>query len=462
MGEKNETKKSVVKFAGIEVPPELTKGNFFFLFFNTFLMGILTCVLAIIQPAFLKNIIKVSPDFFGSINGLLMNINEVATLALAALIGALSDKVGRKILAFLGFAVLTIFFYLLGLSNGIASFLHIPAGVSSQVCALLSFVPSQSAQFTGFAPGLFITYIIRLFIGIGIVLLFPQFITMAADYTYEKDRGKGMAFNGLMMGVASVAVFAVLASVQKIYGVESLFPIVSAIALTGALCTWIFLKERLPEQKQEKKGLGEIFGIVRKSPALKASYLCTLVTRADMIIIAAFLVSWAVKVGDTYGLTSEAATQKIALPMIAMSMVTLIAFPVVGILLDKWGRVPTIILALASGGAGMVLLSVCSDPFSGMVFIGVVLVAVGIAGSMAGANTLATDVSPGGMVGTILGGLNTMQPISIMFFVGLGGYLFDAFSPGWAFAIKGAANLILCVWIFMVKGRISASLHQKT
>jgi len=45
---KNETKKSVAKFAGIEVPPELTKGNFFFLFFNTFLMGILTSVLAIL------------------------------------------------------------------------------------------------------------------------------------------------------------------------------------------------------------------------------------------------------------------------------------------------------------------------------------------------------------------------------------------------------------------------------
>ena len=46
---------------------------------------------------------------------------------------------------------------------------------------------------------------------------------------------------------------------------------------------------------------------------------------------------------------------------------------------------------------------------------GGVLVAVGIAGSMAGANTLATDGSPGGMVGTILGGLNSMQPISILF-----------------------------------------------
>jgi hypothetical protein len=65
------------------------------------------------------------------------------------------------------------------------------------------------------------------------------------------------------------------------------------------------------------------------------------------------------------------------------------------------------------------------------------------------------------MVGTILGGLNTMQPIGILFFVGLGGYLFDAFGPGWAFAVKGVANLILCVWFFMIRGRISVSAHQK-
>ena len=60
------------------------------------------------------------------------------------------------------------------------------------------------------------------------------------------------------------------------------------------------------------------------------------------------------------------------------------------------------------------------------------------------------------MVGTVLGGLNTMQPIGILYFVGIGGYLFDAFGPGWAFEIKGAANLILCAWFFVVKEKIAA------
>jgi hypothetical protein len=60
------------------------------------------------------------------------------------------------------------------------------------------------------------------------------------------------------------------------------------------------------------------------------------------------------------------------------------------------------------------------------------------------------------MVGTVLGGLNTVQPIGILLFVGIGGYLFDAFGPGWAVAIKGAANLVLCAWSFVVNERMAA------
>jgi hypothetical protein len=32
---------------------------------------------------------------------------------------------------------------------------------------------------------------------------------------------------------------------------------------------------------------------------------------------------------------------------------------------------------------------------------------------------------------------------------------------GWAFAVKGVANLILCLWILLVKKQISVSAHQK-
>lgn len=454
MSDTTETTKSSATFAGIEIQQGLTKKNYFFLFLNTFFAGILMSVLGILQPVFLKDIIGVSPDFFGSINGLLMNINEVATLTLVAVVGALSDKRGRKILAFLGFILLAVSFFLLSMSNQLAVFFNVSSGFSSQICAFLSFVPSEAEKFTSFAPGLFITCIVRLFVGIGILLVFPQFITMVADYTQEKDRGKGMAFNGLMMGVSSLVVFGALAQILKNSGIQSLFYIISIIALAGAVCTWLFLKERLPQQKEDNKGLKELFGVVSKSLTLKTSYLCTLITRADIIVIAAFFMAWAVKISDGYGMTSGEATQKAAMAMIVMSIASLFAFPIVGTLLDKWGRIPTLILSISLGGAGMLLLSVCADPFSGMVYPAMILLSFGIAGSISGANTLATDASPPEMVGTVLGGLNTMQPIGIMLFMGLGGYMFDTFGPGWAFAVKGLASLLLALWLFLIKNKV--------
>jgi hypothetical protein len=77
-----------------------------------------------------------------------------------------------------------------------------------------------------------------------------------------------------------------------------------------------------------------------------------------------------------------------------------------------------------------------------------------MSGSIAGANTLAIDAAPITMMGSIMGGLNTMQPIGVLFFLGLGGYLFDAVSPASAFALKGVATLGLLVWVFSIKGDI--------
>jgi MFS family permease len=110
----------------------------------------------------------------------------------------------------------------------------------------------------------------------------------------------------------------------------------------------------------------------------------------------------------------------------------------------------------------MFLLAVAPNPFSPVVYVAMLFASVGMAGAIAGANTLAADASPKAMVGSILGGLNTMQPIGVLFFLGIGGYLFDAYGPGWAFGLKGLATLILAVWMFTAKGRITDALKETT
>ncbi|MFC1591097.1 MFS transporter [Thermodesulfobacteriota bacterium] len=450
------------KFAGIEVAPDLTRKNFFFLYLNTLIMGMLMVMPAIVQPAFLQDIIQVSPKYFGFINGFLQNMSQIATLAFVGIVGALSDKTGRKILAIIGFAVMGVFYYLFGQSVAIAAALHIPADFAAQVCALLNFAPSKAAEFVEFAPGLLVGYLLRLIVGIGMILVYPQFITMVADYTYEKDRGKGMAFNGMMMGLASILIFAAVAPIGAKTGVSGLFIFAAVMAACGIAGTLLFLKERLPEiKKEEKKNFKEVCGVVMQSPAIKASCLCSLISRADIGVMATYIIAWSVLQADKLQITSEAATKKGAVPMIIMSVVAFLSFPIIGVLLDRWGRLPTIILTLVSGGVGFILIAFASGPFSGIVYFAVVLIGLGIAGSIAGANTMATDVSPKAMVGAVLGWLNTAQPIGMLFFLQVGGYLFDVLGPGWAFGLKGAADLLLAVFLLTISKGISQELQTR-
>jgi len=449
------------KFAGIEIPPDLTRGNFFFLYLNTMLIGLLMIIPNIIQPAFLKDVIQVSDDVFGFTNGFLQNISQAVTLAFVGIVGFLSDRTGRKILAMIGFSMLVVFYYLLGMSRDIAAALHIPAGPASEICAFISFAPSQAAEFADFAPGLLVAYALRMLVGMGMMLCYPQFITMVSDYTHQKDRGKGMAFNGIMMGLASIIIFGAVAPLGGVIGLSGLFALTSAIALAGAVFTWLFLKERRPEGKgEEKKNVRDILKVVLKSPALRATYLCSLIGRGDVSITSLFVIVWAVQAGAQLQMTAEAATRAGSKPMIVMSLAAFLAFPLVGVMLDRWGRIQTVILTLFMGGIGLLLLGASSDPFSVLTMVAVVLIGTGFAGAIAGVSTLATDASPKHFVGSVLGGLNTMQAIGILFFQQLGGYLFDALGPGWVFGVKGAANIVLAVWLLSARKHIVAEVQE--
>jgi MFS family permease len=206
----------------------------------------------------------------------------------------------------------------------------------------------------------------------------------------------------------------------------------------------------------------DIIPVVRKSLPLKTTYWCSLITRADIVLLATFLVTWGVKYGEVLGMEAQKATMKASIPMMVMGFISLVCFPVIGVMLDKWGRVPTIILALFSAAVSMFLLAVAPNPFSPVVYVAMLFASVGMAGAIAGANTLAADASPKAMVGSILGGLNTMQPIGVLFFLGIGGYLFDVLGPGWAFGLKGVATLALAIWMFTAKGRITDALKETT
>jgi hypothetical protein len=68
------------------------------------------------------------------------------------------------------------------------------------------------------------------------------------------------------------------------------------------------------------------------------------------------------------------------------------------------------------------------------------------------------DAAPLTLMGAVMGGLSTMQPIGILFFLSLGGVLFDSLAPGAAFGLKGIASIALLVWLFIIRHDVTSEI----
>jgi len=423
------------RFAGIEIPAGLKWSNFFSLYLATLFVSCLAILPAVLQPALLKEVINIPENQAGTINAGLQNVGHVATLFLIIPVGILSDRVGRRILALIGFVGCAVFYILFG---------H-----TKDICLALGI--------TSLAGQLSVTYVLRAMIGIGLVVCYPQFITLVADYTYDRDRGKGMALNGICFGVGSIIVFAVLAQVAQKTGLMSLFYMAGALGFLGAIVSRLWLVDRMPQEKPKKLGIKEIYKVVSRSLDLKVSYVTSLLVRGDTSVIGVFLILWMVCVAGKSGISPLKATAKGGIVMMVMGLVSFLAFPIVGVLLDRWGRLPVIISGLILGGIGFCLAAATEDPFSPVMYPFMALVGIGYASAVTGANTLASDASPKPLLGSILGGVNTMHPLCVLIFLQVGGFLFDKLGYWSPFALKGIADLLCGLWIFAVRKRLVVS-----
>jgi MFS family permease len=186
------------------------------------------------------------------------------------------------------------------------------------------------------------------------------------------------------------------------------------------------------------------------------------VARADIAIIATFIILWMVYKADAVGITPVKATARGGIVMMVTSLATLFAYPVLGVMTDKVGRVTVTILGMILSAAGFLLMAATENPFSPIIFLYASLVCIGFAAANLGADTLATDLAPKNMVGGIRGGLNTMQPIGILIFLQLGGLMFDKVGYWAPFALKGGASLICAVWILCIRKKIIEPHKQST
>ncbi len=427
------------RFVGIDIPVGLTYTNFLNLYLASWIIGCLMALPAVIQPAFLKETIGIPEGLAGSINSGLQNMSQLATLLLIGLVGVASDKYGRRILIIAGFTFCCIFYIVFGHSIDIA----LALGIES--------IGGQ----------LFFVYLIRFIIGIGLVLSHPQFVTMVADYTFERGRGKGMALHAIMMSLGTLSVYGLFTQIATKIGIMGLLYIGGLLGLCGTLVARSGLVDRMSKERVKKVGVKVIYRTVSKNFALKVSYIAAFVTRADIAVPSTLLIVWMVSAADKFGYTPVQATARGGIIMMVGSLFSLLSFSVVGTMLDRLGRTPVLIATLLAAGMGYFLIATTENPFSNVMFIYVCLLGLGKNGAIVAANTLASDVAPESMRGSMLGGLNTVGTLGIILFLQACGYLFDNISYQSPFLLKGTFDFLLGIWVWTARGRILVSLQVK-
>jgi len=395
-------------------------------------MGCLMTIPTVIQPAFLKEVVKIPEGLTGSINAGLQNMGQIATLLLIGLVGIASDRYGRKILIVAGFAFCIVFYPIFGHSSDIATALGLDASEWH----------------------LIIVYLSRFMLGIGLVLSHPQFVTLVADYTTAEGRGKGMALHAIMMSLGTLCVYGLFTQMAAVIGIIGAFYVGGILGLAGILVALSGLVDRIGKSHTAKKDIREVYRLVLRSFPLRAAYITGFVTRANISLTSTLIIVWMVSMAGKFGYTPLQATARAGVIMMVGNVFSILSFYIIGILLDRVGRLPVLISTLILTGIGYFFIATIDDPFSNLMFLYVSLLGFAKNGAIVAANTLASDVTPRHCLGSALGVLNTVGTLGIIFFLQVCGYLFDSISHQSPFVFKGVIDAACGIWIFIARKKI--------
>jgi len=406
----------------IEIPEGLKKRNFWSLIFIGFLVNAILPLFHIIQPIWLEKVIKIDPASYGKINANLQVIMEIVNIVFVGYIGILSDRVGRKILLLIGYVIFGLGFLTYGSSNVIADFIGIDA--------------------------IIVVYILRGINALTFLFLWPQVITLIADYTSVENRGRGMGainFVGIFGAVISLVL---LSKVPKIFGINWFFYLGPILGILGFIAVTAGIVDRNSKHKSshhvaEKKEWKKVLLAAKKSVGLRVGFLSSFSARADQSLLGLFLITWAVKVASEFGKSAAAATA-ITSAFIGVNVVfAAISSPLWGFLTDRWSRKSVLCLCLALSGFGYLGLVFLSSPFTPVLYFLMFLIGSGVSGITIASQTMTADLSPKEIVGSVLGAFNTTGAVGIMFFALAGGYLFDHSGFTMPFLLKGLGDILV-------------------
>lgn len=420
--------KSCARFGPIWLVRGVSAWNFATLLYAAFFaIGLLTYV-GSGTPYVMTAMLHIPAENQGVVTGQLVLWTEIVSIALFGPVGMLADRYGRKNLFAAGFALM-----------GIGYALHpLVTSVSMLVLARIIYA-TGTAVCTG-ALG-----------------------TVVTDYPQERTRGWAVAISGFFNGLGVALLNFMLGGLPRrlqAMGYDDVVAgtythwFVASLCFLSAVVIFFGLKGGTPAGASEEHNLIKIGKTAlrhMRNPRIALAFAAAFVARGDLVILGSFLVLWGKNAGLENGLDLPTASRAGTLIFVTATSAALLWTLVIMFLLDRFNRVTMLAACLAIASAGFLGMGFVTDPLASADKPLIALLGIGQISAFFGSMSLLGQEAPVNERGTIIGGFNIAGALGIAFVSGVGGYLFDAFSPKAPFVMVGVLNGFVMLAAILVR-----------
>ena len=413
---------SGIRLIGLWFTPGLTRANgwsFILLSFTT--VGLLTAITGVQTNVLSENFGIPARDQGQWISALVL-WTEFALLAVFGVVGVAADRIGRRQL----FAVGLVF---LGLSY----------------------------VFHVYAEEMWQLFGTRVVYAIGIGAATGMLGTILADYPQEISRGRVVAVSGALTGLGVVLIKLMFGDGARVVvdrfglpegsALEVGLLLIAAIAFLSAVVAAWGLQPGTPAKREERPPVKELLtaGVREaiRNPRIAVAYAGAFVARSDLVILGSFLTLWGRFAVESAGITGSDAQAMSVRPFAVAQTAGLIWIVALGFMLEKRDRLFALAVAFGVATLGYLGMWFVDDLLAPRSIPLLCLLGAGQISAFWGATTLIGREAPKASRGTVVGAFNLSGVMGILFFVALGGVMYDKYGPAAPFVMVGSANLLV-------------------
>ena len=423
-----------IRFGPFWLTPGVSKLNATTFFFSSFTFVVLVAFLPFVQPYLLNDVLGVPAGEQGRVSSRLGIVQEVTALLLMGLVGALSDRAGRRTVGVIGMLILGFGCLLYPLAESVGTL-----------------------------------YLFRIVVGVGVAILSVMVIATMQDYPQDVSRGKWGGTNSFLTSFSILLVSLVLARIPGWLEAAGYTPSATArytywfaagtCVIAAGIIRLGWYGGRFESQTSEANnspfaGFREGVSEARRNPRLGLAYLAAFAARGDMAVLGLFFSLWFVRAGGDAGIESTKAMAQAGMTLGALTLAVCIWAPIFGWLLDRIDRITGTAVAMGLACIGYFTIGSVADPFNMAIAIpATMMLGVGEISAVVAGNALLGQEAPPRIRGAAAGVFSLAGTFGILTATLVGGEVFDRIAYTAPFTMMAIVNGLVVVAALLVRAR---------